>query len=176
MLTLKIVENCLITNILTTSTTGIRKVTGVQTASGIIKTNNIVNCTGVWSNHLMNSIGIDLPILSIKHAYIVTEKVPDLNDNLPNIRDYDSSLYFRVRNGSICIGGYENNPEIMKEVPDHFNLDLNGSTFNNHIDKAAKICPSLVNVGFTASSCGPESFTPDSKPILGKNNRILIEM
>lgn len=61
------------------------------------------------------------------------------------------------------------------EVPDDFQFglyDLDYSIFNVHIENAQKLCPILEKVGIKSNICGPESFTPDHKPIMGEDPRI----
>ena len=54
---LKVIENCPVTNILTEGHTfDTKKVIGVETKYGTIKTKNVVNCTGAWGNDIANMV------------------------------------------------------------------------------------------------------------------------
>lgn len=54
----KVFECHAVTDILTEEHTfGSRKVTGVVTQTGTIKTQKVVNCTGAWANYLTNMVG-----------------------------------------------------------------------------------------------------------------------
>ena len=55
--------------------------------------------------------GTKLPLLSMKHAYVVTESIPGMKGTLPNVRDHDLSIYLKTQGDAIAIGGYEQNPE-----------------------------------------------------------------
>ena len=46
--------------------------------------------------------------------------------------------------------------------------ELDWEVFGTHITGATKRIPKLKSVGIKATICGPESFTPDHKPLLGK--------
>lgn len=35
---------------------------------------------------------------------------------VPSVRDQDASIYMRIQGESICLGGYEYNPEILNKV------------------------------------------------------------
>ncbi len=59
--------------------------------------------------------GLSIPLVPMKHSYIISEPIDGVA-NLPNIRDHDSSIYFRVQADSLCLGGYENNPAILDQV------------------------------------------------------------
>lgn len=60
-------------------------------------------------------VGLDLPATTIKHAYVVTGSIPEAKGS-PCIRDHDGRLYLRPQGDSIVFGGYEPNPELLKEV------------------------------------------------------------
>lgn len=147
---------------------------GVETAEGLIKTKVVVNSCGAWSREIANMLNLDIPLVPMKHAYVVTESM-DKVKGVPNVRDHDFSIYFRIQGESICMGGYEKNPEILHEyIPQdfHFGLyDLNYDVFGAHIKEATELCPAFGEAGIKSTVCGPESFTPDHKPIVGEDVR-----
>lgn len=54
----------------------------------------------------------------------------------------------------------------------HFGLyDLNYDVFGAHIKQATDLCPAFGEAGIKSTVCGPESFTPDHKPIVGEDVR-----
>ena len=57
-------------------TKGRKRVTGVQTNRGFIKTQKVVNCTGAWGPYLSQMVGVDCPLVPFRHAYVVTEDIP----------------------------------------------------------------------------------------------------
>lgn len=95
------------TKILTEDNDGHKIVRGVETPYGIIKTNIVLNAAGAWSRTIAQMVGLNIPLTPMKHAYIVTE--PMNVQGLPNIRDPDRNIYFRVQGGTLSIGGYESN-------------------------------------------------------------------
>lgn len=95
---------------------------------------------------------------------------------MPNVRDHDASIVFRVQGSALYLGGYEKNPEILDTVRDDFAFELydfDWSTYEAHIQRAEEICPAFATVGIKTTICGPESFTPDHKPIMGPDPRAL---
>lgn len=67
------------------------------------------------------------------------------------------------------MGGYENNPILLDSVASDFNFglyELDYSVFDTHIEGAIKICPRFGEAGIKSTICGPESFTPDHKPLM----------
>lgn len=95
-----------------------KKVYAVETPYGVIKTDVVLNAAGAWSKSVANMINMNIPLTPIKHAYIVTEPIKGLQ-NLPNIKDPDASLYYRIQGSSIAIGGYEQNPIVLPSVSLH---------------------------------------------------------
>lgn len=71
--------------------------------------------TGAWAGNVSELAGLPIPVIPMKHSYIVSEPIEGVSV-LPNIRDHDSSIYFRVQGDSLCLGGYESNPAILDQV------------------------------------------------------------
>ena len=136
----------------------------------------VVNCGGAWApavQRLVDRPSNPLPLLAMKHAYVVTETVPGMHGGLPNVRDHDLSIYLKAQGDAIALGGYETNPEFWRMSPDdekHFSFglfDLDWETFDENIQNHMHRCPSVEDAGIKSTVCGPESFTPDHKPLVG---------
>ncbi|XP_046403823.1 sarcosine dehydrogenase, mitochondrial-like [Ischnura elegans] len=112
----KVYEGCPVTNvILEGKKFGVKQVSGVNTPKGFIQTKKIINCSGVWGREIAKMAGVEIPLVPMKHAYVVTESIPGVR-NTPNVRDHDSSTYFRVQGDSLCVGGYEFDPILLDDV------------------------------------------------------------
>lgn len=170
-----VVEDCDVQAILTgTDSFGNLRVTGVNTQHGEIKASVVVNATGVWGRDLLEPLGLHIPLIPMRHAYIVSEPIQGIH-GMPNIRDHDASVYFRIQGSSIHMGGYEQNPIMLDRVPNNFSFslyDLDWSTFENHVQFAETLCPAFGKAGIKSTVCGPESFTPDHKPLMGPDPRL----
>lgn len=170
----QVIENCDVQEILVEQGAHGKKVVGVATPYGNIRTDTVVNATGVWGRDLVARHGTHLPLLPMKHAYIVSESIPGVR-GLPNIRDHDYSTYFRIQGDAICMGGYEPNPILLESVAKdfHFGLyELDWSVFETHVEGAQKLCPAYAKYGVKSTVCGPESFTPDHKPLMGPDPNV----
>lgn len=78
--------------------------------------------------------GVSLPIVPMKHAYVVSESMGVRG--MPNVRDHDWSLYFRVQGDSLCVGGYEGNPDMLENVSPEFSFglyELDWNIFSSHV-------------------------------------------
>ena len=68
------------------------------------------------------------------------------------------------------VGGYEPNPVFWDEVDPEFAFglfELDWDVFSVHLENGAQRVPVIAETGIKSEVCGPESFTPDHKPLLG---------
>lgn len=71
--------------------------------------------------------------------------------------------------------GYENNPVFWDKVEKEFAFglfELDWEAFGVHIEGACNRVPAVETAGIKSTVCGPESFTPDHKPIMGEDPRV----
>ena len=112
----KILENCPVTGIATgVDDRGSRCIKGVETPFGTIKTDYIVNCGGVWAPNIGRLCDVEVPLVAMYHAYVVTERIDGIQ-NMPNVRDHDASVYLRLQGDGLSVGGYEPNPIFWEKV------------------------------------------------------------
>lgn len=165
------IEKCGVTGIgVAEDDFGIKRVRHVDTTAGRIKTNCIVNATGVWAPYIGAMAGVSVPLVAMHHSYIVTEKIEGIQ-NMPNTRDHDASVYLKLQGDGLSIGGYENDPIFWEKVEKDFAFalfELDWDVFSVHIEGAINRIPSVETSGIKSTVCGPESFTPDHKPLLGE--------
>ncbi|KAF0730620.1 hypothetical protein Ae201684P_021867 [Aphanomyces euteiches] len=164
-------ENTRVEAILTQGTGKGKQVTGVQVQGGhVIQTKKIVNCGGVWAPALTQMVGQDIPICAMHHAYVVSERIEGIQ-HMPNVRDHDASVYLKLQGDVLQIGGYEPNPIFWEKVDPNFAFslfELDWDVFSVHIDGAVNRVPIIGQTGVRSTVCGPESFTPDHKALLGE--------
>ena len=75
---------------------------------------NIVGI-GAWAPYIGAMVDVSVPLVVTKHAYVVTEKIDGIS-GMPNVRDHDSSLYFKLQGDALSFGGYENDPIFIDKV------------------------------------------------------------
>lgn len=167
----QVIEKCPVTGIELGDGFNAKKVNAVLTPFGKIKTNCVINCTGVWAPYIGKMAGVKVPLIAMKHAYIVTDRIEGIQ-NMPNARDHDLSVYLRLQGDALSIGGYEANPIFIDKVENDFAFglyELDWDVFGIHIESAIHRVPVLEKIGIKSTVCGPESFTPDHKPLLGED-------
>ena len=160
-----------------TSVTGIRlvnqQVAAVQTENGEIICETVVNCAGQWANELGKMAGVNVPLVSVEHQYLITEEIQGVTGDLPTLRDPDKLTYWKEEVGGLVMGGYEPNPIAWnsKPIPKDFIFQLlpeNFDHFEQLMLQAVERVPALENAGIRKLMNGPESFTPDGNFILGE--------
>ncbi|OQR92359.1 sarcosine dehydrogenase, mitochondrial [Achlya hypogyna] len=148
-----------------------QQVIGVQVAGGhVIRTRRVVNAAGVWSNYVAKMVKKDIPLCAMHHAYVVTERIEGIQ-SMPNVRDHDASVYLKLQGDVLQVGGYEQNPIFWDKVENEFAFslfDLDWDVFSTHIAGAVNRVPIIEATGVRSTVCGPESFTPDHKALLGE--------
>ena len=75
-----------------------------------IECDKLVICGGQWSHQLGQMAGVNIPLVSVQHQYLVTEKIAAVPSDLPTLRDPDRLTYFKEEVGGLVMGGYEPNP------------------------------------------------------------------
>ncbi len=145
----------------------------VETTKGPIKCEHIAICAGQWSRQVGLLAGINVPLVSVQHQYLITEKIDQIPQGLPTLRDPDRLTYFKEEIGGLVMGGYEPNPLPWAEtgIPDGFSFSLlenNWDHFEPLMEQAIARVPALEHAGVKEMINGPESFTPDGNFILGE--------
>jgi len=150
------------------------RVTGVTTDYGDIKADYVVNCGGMWARNLGRQSGVNIPLHACEHYYAVTEKIPDLPDDLPVMRDHDKCAYYKQDAGSLLVGAFEKHARSWGQdgIPADFCFDeLEGHMEEQLMpvleDAMARV-PMLQQTGWRKFFCGPESFTPDDQFHMGE--------
>ncbi|MEX3008506.1 FAD-dependent oxidoreductase [Hoeflea sp. TYP-13] len=149
------------------------RVAGVVTDKGRIACEKIVCCAGQWSRNLAASVGVNVPLVSVQHQYMVTEPIEGVTPDLPTLRDPDRLTYYKEDVGGLVMGGYEHNPLpwAVDGIPDDFHFTLLNSDFD-HFEQIMALSldrvPALETAGVKQLVNGPESFTPDGNFILGE--------
>ncbi|HEY5096491.1 MAG TPA: FAD-dependent oxidoreductase, partial [Acidimicrobiales bacterium] len=118
--------------------------------------------------------GVNVPLHSAEHFYVVTEQIDGVRPDLPILRDPDGYTYFKEEVGGLVVGGFE--PEAKPWVaPDRLPypfefqlLDEDWEHFSVLMESALLRIPALHHTGIRKFYNGPESFTPDNQFILGE--------
>ncbi len=148
-------------------------VTGVTTPFGNIEAEYVVNCAGMWARQLGAKAGVSVPLQAAEHYYLITERIPDLSKDWPVLEDPGSYGYFREEVGGLMIGLFEPicAPWNIRGIPDDFSfgeIQPDWERMGPYVEKAMARVPISAITGVKKFFCGPESFTPDLRPIVGE--------
>lgn len=86
------------------------RIRGVVTEHGRIDCEIVICCAGQWTRTLAATVGVNVPLVSVEHQYMITEKIEGVKSNLPTLRDPDRLTYYKEEVGGLVMGGYEPNP------------------------------------------------------------------
>jgi len=165
----RLVENIPVTDIIREHGVAV----GVRTPCGDIRSEFVVNCTGMWARQLGESIGVTIPNQAAEHYYLITDDIPGIPRDLPVLEDPASYGYYREAVGGLMVGLFE-----PRAAPWHLaGVPHDGSCGDRPPDwdrmtpgreKAMARVPVSLEVGIRKFFCGPESFTPDLQPVVGE--------
>ena len=149
------------------------RITGVETPFGTIQCEKVVICAGQWTRELAATVGVNVPLVSVEHQYMITEAIPGVTSTLPTLRDPDRLTYWKEEVGGLVWGGYEPNPKLWAKggIPAGFHFETltpDWDHYEQFMDNAIARVPALAKAGVKQLINGPESFTPDGNFILGE--------
>ncbi len=149
------------------------RVAAVLTAQGRIACEVVVNCAGQWAREVGAMAGVNVPLVSVQHQYMITERIAGVTPDLPTLRDPDRLTYYKEEVGGLVMGGYEPNPIPwgVDGLPRNFEFSLLQPDFDHFtptMELALGRVPALADAGVKQLINGPESFTPDGNFILGE--------
>ena len=150
---------------------------GVKTNQGDIACEVVVNCGGQWAREIGKLAGVNVPLFSAEHFYIVTKKIPGVTPDLPVMRDPDGFIYYKEEVGGLVMGGFEPvaKPWAVDPIPDNFEFQLlpeDWDQFQPLMENALHRTPCLETAEIRQLLNGPESFTSDGNFILGESPEI----
>jgi glycine cleavage system aminomethyltransferase T/glycine/D-amino acid oxidase-like deaminating enzyme len=165
----RIIEDVRVNKVLTKN----RKVVGVSTDQGDIECEYVVNCAGMWARQLGALNGVNIPNQAAEHYYLITEEIPDLPKNMPVLEDPSHHCYIREEVGGLMVGMFEPvcAPWKIEGIPLDFSfgeIPPDWDRMTPYLEKGMSRVPRTLEVGVKKFFCGPESFTPDLRPIVGE--------
>jgi len=166
----KIYENTGVTGILTEA----GKIIGVETDRGMVRCDAVALCTGLWSKKAAGLGGVEAPVWSCEHFYLLTKPIDGITGNMPSLSDHDSHLYIRDDSGGLLVGCFEPlgkaiDPDSLGEDFAFGLLPEDWDHFEPMMISALHRLPALETAEVKMLLNGPESFTPDGAFLLGES-------
>lgn len=153
------------------------RVAGVETSAGPVACEMVINAAGAHAAHIAESVGLNLPILPVRHEYFITVHADGLEPTLPVLRIPDSTLYLRAEINSLLCGGWE--PKAMSTEPKQFTLATNPPPIEPDWDVLGQFAellapeiPQVNELGIRSVFRGWPTFTPDGRFIIGPSSKV----
>ena len=148
------------------------RATAVVLADGSrIDCDKLVICAGAWSRQLAAMAGVAIPLAACEHMYLVTDVIEGLPDPCPIIRDLDSGIYLKGDSGKLLLGAFEANPKPWsprQQDAGFLMFDEDWEHAQPMLEAGMRRAPVVADHGVTHFMNGPESFTPDTRQLMGK--------
>ena len=148
----------------------------VITEKGRIVAEHVVNAAGHYGPQLGAMVGLEVPIVSMIHQYIVTEAIPEmaaLGFEPPVIRDPRASCSYRREHDGLIVGPYETEGSKMYGV-DGIDWDISFQLTGPEVERllpwlalAGERIPAFERAGIKNVVSGPITHTPDAGFLMG---------
>jgi glycine/D-amino acid oxidase-like deaminating enzyme len=153
------------------------RVVGVKTPAGTIGCQYVINAAGAHAWHVAKLVGLDLPIVPVRHEYFITVPLPELDRKLPCFRIPEMTLYGRVRDGGLLLGGWE--PKALHTDPHSYPLpgqppavEPDWPVLNEFEAQFTKLLPATAGRKKSFIGKGWPTFTPDGRFIIGESSQV----
>jgi len=152
-------------------------VSGVNTNRGVAECRWVINAAGAHAYHVARLVGLDLPIVPVRHEYYITVPMAGLSNELPCFRIPELTLYGRARDGGLLLGGWE--AKALNTDPREYPLrgapppvETDWKVLNSFEESFAKLFPTANGVEKKTIGKGWPTFTPDGRFIIGESSRV----
>jgi glycine/D-amino acid oxidase-like deaminating enzyme len=153
------------------------RVRSVATDRGRVECRFAINAAGAHAYHVAKLAGLDLPIVPVRHEYYVTVDLPGLESNLPCFRVPEQTLYGRVDDGGLLLGGWEGHS--LDTDPRDFSLCEPAPSLNpdervlaDFEARFTRLFPQGRGAARRRVGIGWPTFTPDGGFIIGESSRV----
>ena len=140
------------------------RVRAVLTAQGRRETAAVVVASGPWSRQVMATVGVDLPLSTVRHQVATLTRPLDQIPDHPIVGDIAQSFSFRPDGTSMTMVGFGE-----EEVGvDDYNQGVDMSEVAETLGKLARRMPAMSDSYFRGGWSGLFTVTPDWHPILDR--------
>jgi glycine/D-amino acid oxidase-like deaminating enzyme len=152
-------------------------VAAVETERGKVRCAKVINAAGAHAWHVAHLAGLDLPIVPVRHEYLITVPIAGMRADLPTFRVPDATLYGRPDVGALLLGGWE--PEALSCDPRAYALaaeppeiEPDWPVLADFAAQMAPLYPPVASAGIRHVFRGWPTFTPDGRFIVGESRRV----
>ena len=153
------------------------RVAGVQTPEGEIACETVINAAGAHGWHIARLVGLELPIVPVRHEYVISVPGEGVRPDLPCYRMPDETLYGRPDVNALLLGGWE--PQALSCDPRGYALqdtppaiEEDWPVLAGFAELIAPYYPAVKDLGVRHVFSGWPTFTPDGRFIIGESRRV----
>ena len=151
------------------------RVTGLEADGRTIATAMVIDAAGPWAWQVAQMVGLDLPIVPVRHEYFISQPVAGWHAELPALRIPDARLYVRAELSSILCGGWEAAAVSLDpratSVGGGSGVDVrpppDWDVLSSFAEALEPVIPGATEVGIRETFRGWPTFTPDGRFVVG---------
>lgn len=141
------------------------RVKAVVTAAGErIATDTVIVAAGPWSKQVLAGVGVDLPLLPVRHQVATVARPVELVPQHPTVGDISQSFSFRPDGSNFTTMGFGDDEE--QSDPDVYPQSIDLSAAASAREKLARRIPGMSDSYYRGGWSGLFTTTPDWHPIL----------
>jgi len=161
----------------------------VHTDKGVIETEYVFVCCGIWSPRIARMAGASIPLTPAVHQMITVGPIPLFEERpgeifFPIVRDVDTNMYERQNGSDMEVGSYAHRPILLDpdDIPSieesalsPTELPFTSDDFDPQLEHALELMPDVLTVegaGIRHAINGLLSLTPDGMPVLGETPEV----
>jgi glycine/D-amino acid oxidase-like deaminating enzyme len=152
-------------------------VAAVESTHGRVRCATAIIATGAHGWHVTKLAGLELPIVPVRHEYMITVPIEGLRPELPTFRVPDATLYGRPDVSALLLGGWE--PRALSCDPRDYGLEGEPPAIEpdwpvlaHFSELLAPLYPPVAEAGIRHVFRGWPTFTPDGRFIVGASRRV----
>ena len=155
----------------------------VVSEQGKITCEHVVNAGGCYAARIGTWVGLDLPIVPMKHQYLVTEPIKEFinrDEEIPVMRDPYPNAYYRQEQNAGLIGIYERSDtqeawfgtdgQDWSSESELFPADFDAIMLG--LERVMERMPIFAEAGIMRVVNGANPRTPDHNPLIGPASRL----
>jgi glycine/D-amino acid oxidase-like deaminating enzyme len=139
------------------------RVRAVVTAEGRVETPIAVVAAGPWSKEVLGKVGVDVPLVPVRHQVASLTRPVDKLPLHPTVGDIAQSFSFRPDGSSLTMMGFGDDEEVGVET---YNQGVDMEVMADALGRLTRRIPAMSEAYFRGGWSGLFTTTPDWHPIL----------
>jgi len=139
------------------------RVKAVVTAEGRVETPVVVVAAGPWSKEVLGQIGVDVPLVPVRHQVASITRPVDKLPLHPTVGDIAQSFSFRPDGSSLTMMGFGDDEEVGVET---YNQGVDMDVMADAMGRLTRRIPAMSEAYYRGGWSGLFTTTPDWHPIL----------